>query len=369
MSSCHNLEIKSGAPSAASESKMMRRTILGILLVLPAVALLIVLIFVTTGHARISETSTRFIGAFIYTVLIGAPSAVVLTWMNFRIAERMGRWFIAAEVVTLVVMASLGCLLAAYVVKVLGFIHSWRSESLGSLPFSILISLMVGLTMSTYQTLRYKLHFASLALRTQQMEQERANKLLAEARLSSLESRIHPHFLFNTLNSISALIPLDPKRAEDTVGKLASLLRFSLNATPSGLVPLEQEVKIVRDYLEIERTRFGARLRYEIDAPEALASVKTPPLALQCIVENSIKHVAAQRAEGASIRVAAQSLGDRVRIEVTDDGPGFTLESITPEHGLGNLVGRLELLYADRGQLSVSRRDNLTIVSLEYPIA
>jgi LytS/YehU family sensor histidine kinase len=289
--------------------------------------------------------------------------------MNFRLWGRLGRWMIPAEVLVLVVMSILGCVLASYVVTLLGLTHSYHRELLGSLPFSILISLMVGLTMSTYQTLRYKLHFATLELRTQQMEQERANKLLAEARLSSLESRIHPHFLFNTLNSISALIPLDPKRAEDTVGKLASLLRFSLNATPNGLVPLEQEMKIIRDYLEIERTRFGARLRYEIDVPETLANVKTPPLALQSIVENSVKHVASQRAEGASIRIAAQALGDRVRIEISDDGPGFSLESITPEHGLGNLVSRLELLFGDRGQLSVSRRDHLTVVSLEYPIS
>lgn len=369
MSSCHNLEIKPSEPSANTKSKFMRRTILGIILVLPAVAALVVMLFLTTGHARISETGTRFMGAFIYTVCIGGPSAIVLTWMNFRYAERLGRWMIPAEVIGLVIMAGLGCALAAYIVTLLGFSHSYRSELLESLPFSILISLMVGLTMSTYQTLRYKLHFATLALRTQQMEQERAYKLLAEARLSSLESRIHPHFLFNTLNSISALIPLDPKRAEDTVGKLASLLRFSLNATPNGLVPLEQEVKIVRDYLEIERTRFGARLRYEVEVPEALGDVKTPPLALQSIVENCIKHVAAHRPEGVAIRVAMQSIGDRVRIEVTDDGPGFSLESITPEHGLGNLVGRLELLFGDRGQLSVFRRDNFTVVSLEYPIA
>ena len=113
------------------------------------------------------------------------------------------------------------------------------SNSGRSYPFSVVISLMFGLSLTTYETLRYKLQAATLELRTRQVEQERAYKLLAEARLSSLESRIHPHFLFNTLNSIAALIPSDPQRAEDTVGKLASLLRFSLNANHSGLVQLE----------------------------------------------------------------------------------------------------------------------------------
>ena len=199
------------------------------------------------------------------------------------------------------------------------------------------------------------------------MEHERAYKLLAEARLSSLESRIHPHFLFNTLNSIAALIPTDPVRAEDTVGKLASLLRFSLNANQSGLVPLSQELKIVRDYLEIEKTRFGARLSYKIDVPESLSDVRVPPLALQSIAENSVKHVVSQRAQGAIIRVTGSNNSGRIRLEIIDDGPGFSLDAITPEHGLGNLIARLDLLFGGAGQLDVSRAGGKTTVSLAFP--
>jgi hypothetical protein len=158
-------------------------------------------------------------------------------------------------------VATTGCLLAGAVLEIFGVTPRGRywGEFEGSFPFAILISLMIGLSMSAYETLRFKLQAAKLELSTRQVEQERAYKLLAEAQLSSLESRIHPHFLFNTLNSIAALIPSDPVRAEDTVGKLASLLRFSLNANQRGLVPLSQELKIVRDYLEIEKTRFGSR--------------------------------------------------------------------------------------------------------------
>jgi hypothetical protein len=138
----------------------------------------------------------------------------------------------------------------------------------------VIITLLIGLSITSYQTLRYKLQATTLELRTRQVEQERAYKLLAEARLSSLESRIHPHFLFNTLNSIAALIPSNPQLAEDTVGKLASLLRFSLNANQSGLAPLSQELKIVRDYLRSKRRASAPRLRYEIAIPEALQTRK-----------------------------------------------------------------------------------------------
>jgi LytS/YehU family sensor histidine kinase len=221
--------------------------------------------------------------------------------------------------------------------------------------------------MATYHTLHFKLQAATIALRTKQVEQERAYKLLAEARLSSLESRIHPHFLFNTLNSIAALIPSNPQLAEDTVGKLASLLRFSLNANQSGLVPLSQELKVVRDYLEIEKTRFGSRLSYEIAIPEALQDIKVPPLALQSLVENAVKHVVAQRAQGAAIRIGASRDFNRILLEVIDDGPGFSLDAITPEHGLGNLIARLELLFGAAGELQVSRENETTAVRLSFP--
>jgi LytS/YehU family sensor histidine kinase len=199
------------------------------------------------------------------------------------------------------------------------------------------------------------------------VEQERANKLLAEARLSSLESRIHPHFLFNTLNSIAALIPSDPARAEQTVGNLASLLRFSLNANQSGVVPLAQELKIVRDYLEIERTRFGDRLRYEIDVPDALANVKIPPLALQSLAENTVKHVVSKRPQGATLQITGSIDSTRVCLAVLDDGPGFALDAITPEHGLGNLIARMELVYGAAGQIEVVRENEKNLVRLIFP--
>ncbi|MGA3343977.1 MAG: histidine kinase [Terracidiphilus sp.] len=221
--------------------------------------------------------------------------------------------------------------------------------------------------MTTFETLQYKLQAAALELRTRQVEQERAYKLLAEARLTALESRIHPHFLFNTLNSIAALIPKDPQLAEDTVGKLASLLRFSLNANQSGLVPLSQELKIVRDYLEIEKTRFGPRLKYEVKAPTALSDAKVPPLSLQSLVENAVKHVVSKRQQGATIQIVAAGDGGRILLEVIDDGPGFALEAITPEHGLGNLIARLELLFGAEGRLEVTRENEMTTVRLSFP--
>lgn len=337
---------------------------------IPLFAVVVSVFLLVVQHAHFSEAGRKFLASVVYSVVIGMPSAVLLNLVGFRYTERFPRLIVVINTAVLLASATVGCFVSGLIFQAVGFMRrgEFWPEFKGSLLTCWVISLTFGLGISAFETMRHKLHSATLALSMQQAEQERANKLLAEARLSSLAARIHPHFLFNTLNSISSLIPSDPKRAEDTVGKLASLLRFSLNGNQAGLVPLSQELKIVRDYLDIERTRFGQRLRFTVESPPDLDAVRVPPLALQTLVENSIKHVAAQRPEGASIRVAASARDHTARIEVVDDGPGFSLESITPEHGLGNLVSRLELLFGDRGQLSVSRVNETTVVSLQFPI-
>ena len=366
-----SVEIQSEAGREQPTEKEVAREILNwCLWGIPAFGIVIGVFLLVVQHAHFSEAGRKFLASFVYAVVIGMPSAVLLNWVGFRYTDRFPRQIFLINTAVLLVTATLGCLVSGLIFQAVGLLKIWEywPEFKGALLTCYVISLTFGLSISAFETMRHKLHSATLALRTQQAEQERAYKLLAEARLSSLASRIHPHFLFNTLNSIASLIPTDPQRAEDTVGKLASLLRFSLNGNQAGLVPLSQELKIVRDYLDIERTRFGQRLRFTVESPADIDRVKVPPLALQTLVENSIKHVAAQRPEGASIRVIASASNDSVRLDVVDDGPGFSLESITPEHGLGNLLSRLELLFGERGQLSVTRVNESTVVSLQFPL-
>jgi sensor histidine kinase YesM len=335
---------------------------------IPAIAVIVAILILVIEHAH-AQIIAKFFSSFIYATLIGFPTALILNWVGFNYTERYPRSIFVIFSAVLLFTGTAGSFLGAAIIRMVGIIPPgyYAREVRSSLPISLVITLVVGLSVTAYETLRHRLQAASLELRTQQMEHERANKLLAEARLSSLESRIHPHFLFNTLNSISSLIPTDPKRAEDTVGKLASLLRFSINANQSSLVSLDQELKIVRDYLEIESTRFGPRLRYEISIPETFSSVKLPPLALQTIVENSIKHVAAQRTAPVLINIAATSHDGFCELTVTDDGPGFSLADISPDHGLANLIGRLELLFGESAQLTVNHADNTTTVAIRIP--
>jgi len=344
-----------------------------LLWIVPGIALFCLVLFLTIGHTELSQSGAFLVSAFIYSALISVPSAILLSLVSQRYGERFPRFILVLHALVLFCTATCGSAAGGLLLQWVGIVQrgAYWQVFRSDYPICIVISLMVGLGITSHETLRFKFQAATLELRTHQVEQERAFKLLAEARLSSLESRIRPHFLFNTLNSIAALIPSDPVRAEDTVGKLASLLRFSLNANHSSLVPLSQELKIVRDYLEIEKTRFGARIIYDISVPDDLGDVKVPPLALQSLVENCVKHVVAQRTQGVTIQVAASRIesadSSRIVLEVSDDGPGFSLDAINPDHGLGNLVARLELLFGSAGQLEVTRVDDRTAVRLSLP--
>ena len=196
-------------------------------------------------------------------------------------------------------------------------------------------------------------HYYQSELANKDLEKERALKLAALAQISSLESRIHPHFLFNTLNSISALIPEDPRRAERLIERVSALLRFSLDSADKGLVPLEQEMKIVKDYLEIEKTRFESRLSFRIEAAGNCLACMVPPLSVQTLVENSVKHAVAPSRAGGSIDVRASLDRGRLRVEVSDSGPGFTADAIAAGHGLDMLRSRLAAQFESRAGMDV----------------
>jgi LytS/YehU family sensor histidine kinase len=277
------------------------------------------------------------------------------------------RW--AAVTLTLLGLALLGTLLACGVITVLGLRPAepfWTCFG-HDLSICVLITLTIGVSMTLYDAQRRRLDAVSLELRDRELEHERARKMALEAQLASLEARLQPHFMFNTLNAITALIQENPDEAERTVERLAALLRFSLDATERGLVPLSHELKIVTDYVEIERTRFGERLAYTVDVDPEAADCEVPPLAVQTLVENSIKHAIAPRPSGGRLRVEASTAGHRIVLSVWDDGPGFTADAMGPGHGLDNLRGRLAARFGADASLEVGRRDGGMRVTLTLP--
>ncbi|MGH9842109.1 MAG: sensor histidine kinase, partial [Blastocatellia bacterium] len=263
-----------------------------------------------------------------------------------------------------------GCVVASSLVIIFDLYPSGAFFTIvrNSLKASVLIGLIFGLSAFFYEKLKSELEATKSQLDARRLEEERARKLALAAQLSSLESRVRPHLLFNTLNSISALIRENPERAERMVERLSALLRFSLDSGERNTVPLRDEVKIVTDYLEIERARFGERLRFAIEIPGCLLWLEVPPFCLQTLVENSVKYAVSGTRAGAELRVEAEADGQSVKLSVSDDGPGFTADAIRAGHGLDNLQARLSALYGDRAALDIRREEHLMKATVSLPL-
>ena len=177
---------------------------------------------------------------------------------------------------------------------------------------------------------------------------------LVQAQLQALKMQLHPHFLFNTLHSITALVHEDPDLAERTIARLSELLRLFMANSTIHEVPLSEEIRILDLYLEIERARFEDRLRVVYDIPAALREAMVPNLVLQPLVENSIRHGVGRRSEPGWINIAAERYADTLVLRVTDNGAGFKEDPQHPVHqgmGLGITRGRLESLYGPHQSL------------------
>jgi two-component sensor histidine kinase len=179
---------------------------------------------------------------------------------------------------------------------------------------------------------------------------------LARARLQALRGQLHPHFLFNTLNTISALVARDPRAADRMIERLGDLLRRTLDDGGSAEVPLEEELRFLEGYLEIERTRFRDRLTVLTRIDPGARDARVPSLILQPLVENAIRHGIAPRAGPGRIEIRAERHEAGLRLLVQDDGPGVPggAPAGAPEGvGLANTRARLRQLYGDRQRLSV----------------
>ncbi len=308
--------------------------------------------------------------ALLFSTLIGGSMQVLLPRLApviFRKARPPLTWMLLVAV--MMTIAATGSAVSIAVMVGLGALDAGEFTAffLNSLRISFAISLTFGIGITLYERMRHRADAAELALRIKERDEAEARSIASEARLASLESRVQPHFLFNTLNSIAALIPQDPAGAERMTGQLASLLRASLDGADSPLVPLHQELRSVRDYLEIERVRFGVRLRFRITVPDGIDRVTVPRFALQTLVENSVKFAVSPRREGGLIDVAADASALQVRLSVTDDGPGFDSATAPEHHGLALLRERLALSFGEQASLEVESRPGQTCVTVTVP--
>jgi sensor histidine kinase YesM len=313
-----------------------------------------------------NQLTTSLIHSTIYGLLFG----LMMPSLAERLAAMRHPWNWTGILIALGLIAAISSLMVQLCLLSFGFVSRERFwPEFGYKTAGVfVIALVIGLSVHTYEKIRDRMQATTLQLRTQELEKERALKLASEARLASLESRLHPHFLFNTLNSISALILEDPLLAEQMVQRLAALLRTSLDACEQSHVPLREELKLVTDYLEIERARFRERLSYAVEVEPGLDALPVPPFTLQPLVENSVKFAISPRTTSGVIRISARLLKNTLALEVWDDGPGFDGETIPYGHGIDNLRARLMTLLGDDTKLSVGSTNAGTSVTVYLPL-
>jgi len=196
-----------------------------------------------------------------------------------------------------------------------------------------------------------------------------SERVAAEARLKLLQAQIEPHFLFNTLANLQALIGSDPKRAQTMLSHLDGYLRATLASTRNDKCTLAEEFALLRGYLEILAIRMGSRLAYSLDLPDALAKARLPPMLLQPLVENAIKHGLEPKMDGGRLRVAASAEGGRLVLTVEDSGLGFGAAS-TGGTGVGllHVKERLAAVYGKAATAEIGEAGGGVRIRLCLPL-
>jgi signal transduction histidine kinase len=233
--------------------------------------------------------------------------------------------------------------------------------------FTEAIGIYLLIALSGYAFCYYR-RFREGQVKTLQLEAQ-----LSQAQLQALKMQLHPHFLFNTLHSISALLHKDSEAARKMITRLGDFLRLTLENSGSQEVTMRQEMEFLGCYLEIEQIRFQDRLTTRLDVAQQTLDAKVPNLILQPIVENAIRHGIAPRSSQGLIEIEAKQQNGTLRIQVRDNGPGLS-EHRTSENvfkkglGLANTETRLEQLYGPAHSFNLSNNpDGGLIVTLEIP--
>ncbi len=285
--------------------------------------------------------------------------STIIGWLVGRFPFRPGERWISA-IVHLLASAALAALHLAIYIQITQHIPGrWYSDQPVidfKKAWSYFFSARFNTNMLTYfgifAVIQARLY--SRRLREEELARSRLATQLATARLEALKMQLHPHFLFNTLNAISALVHQDPIAAERMILRLSDLLRQALAEASTQEVPLKKEVDFLSTYLEIEQVRFGERLRVAMDIDPEAWDALVPNLLLQPLVENAIRHGIAPVARAGCITVSAHQFGAELELTVADDGRGFPTGGPHREGvGLGTTRARLRELYGSAQSLDI----------------
>ena len=207
-----------------------------------------------------------------------------------------------------------------------------------------------------------------LKLNSDRLERLELNASLKQAQLNTLRGQINPHFMFNSLNNIRGLMLEDVGRSREMLTKLSEMLRYSLTQDDINATTLEEELDMVEHYIDLSRIQLEDRLRFSKDIDPRSLSVPIPPMIVQLLVENAVKHGIANRKEGGNISVRTRFEDDSLQIEVRNDG-SLKLAGNTTQLGLNNIRQRLKLLYGTRAFFQLSQSGPEVVAEIKLPVS
>jgi len=347
-----------------------------------AVYVLIILFFSTDAYfsSKLKGMKIGFFAQIVYYVerwLSWAVLTPLIVYLARRIRFSRSRWPLALAFHAIACVAfSLLHILGYLGLKIFNiFIGIRESVAIASFPntyfafyqYNVLTYIViagVGVAIEDYRRSREN------ELKTAQLETR-----LAGAELQALRTQVHPHFLFNTLHAVSALVHRNPDVADRMINRLSDMFRLSLESSGSQEISVENELEALKPYLEIMDMRFGDRLRVIVDFPDETREALVPNLILQPLLENAIRHGIVPKPEGGTVSIRGRRAGGRLVIEIADDGPGFQSETANLERnglGLSNTRERLALLYGKNHEFRLGRGDKggaLIVIDIPFRTA
>ncbi len=266
----------------------------------------------------------------------------------------------------LLVHGGLNTLLALIVGSLVWPVHNWVGNCISPYPRWISVCTVLTWSFVLPGVVIQKLRFRAEQVERRALEQRQE---ALKSQLEAIQSRTNPHFLFNSMNTIAALIRDDPDLAEDTLERLAELLRYALQSSQKEAVPLSQEIDMLRDYLEVQKARFGERLNYLFEIDSGLEELSLPPLLLQHLVEKAVVHGISQSYQGGQIHVSIQKEGGQIKVKVENPLAAAKVSMYQGTGtGLRDLLKRMKLLYGEEGQLKTQTSEQGNFVAeLSFP--
>lgn len=330
---------------------------------LASLALLLLFNTAIAALLTVIEFGPGFWINLVFSQSIGCCMAAVNTPLLLRTAPGWRRWLLLALAVPISVIA--GSMLAHGLLGLplqltAGF---WQSVAIGMM-FAVIGSIIF--------LLAERVHQLDNEVRQRQLAEAVQTRRETEAHLKLLQAQIEPHFLFNTLANVGSLIDSDPPRARQLLDRLNDWLRIALVRTRGEHASLGDELALLENWLQILAVRFGARLDWDIDADAECRRQTFPPMLLQPLVENALKHGIEPKIGGGRLRIAARLQSNRLQIEVSDNGAGLHSPSDPTRHGAGldNIRARLGALYPGAGRLDIGANPAGGVtVTLELPCA